>query len=51
MVPVCQFNNPTVLQVTTVWGETIFVTGSHGATVLVEDGRPRCLLAANQKLQ
>ena len=51
VVPVCQFNNPTVLQVTTVWGETIFVTGSHGATVLVEDGRPRCLLAANQKLQ
>lgn len=51
VVSVCQFNNPTVLRVGTTRVETFFVTGSHGATVLVEDGRPRCVLAANQKLQ
>lgn len=43
-LPVCQFNNPTVLQVTTRTGTTYYSTWINPATVSVEHGRPRCVL-------
>lgn len=42
--PVCQFNNPTVVQVTTASGATYYSTWIYPATVTIEHGRPRCVL-------
>jgi hypothetical protein len=47
-VPVCQFTNPTVLQVTTRKGEFYFMPGfPNRATVSVTDGVPLCVLGSN----
>ncbi len=51
LVSVCQFNNPTVLQVTTRRGDFFYFPRSKPATVSVEDDTPRCVLAATQKLE
>jgi hypothetical protein len=45
-VPVCQFNNPTVVEVTSVRGRTFFMTGIRPATILLAHGQARCVLAA-----
>ena len=44
--PVCRFNSPTLLAVTTPRGRFFFSTGIAPATVTLADGRPRCVLAA-----
>jgi hypothetical protein len=44
--PVCQFNNPTVLEVTTARGDFIFMTRSKAATIVLTQGKPRCVLGA-----
>lgn len=43
-LPVCQFNSPTVLQVTTATGTTYYSTWIRPATVTVEHGRPHCVI-------
>ncbi len=46
-VVICQFTSPIVLTVKTPRGEYVFNPGvGHAATVQVEDGAPRCVLAS-----
>jgi hypothetical protein len=45
--PVCQFNSPSLLQVTTRRGDFYFLTRMRPATVSIVDGRPRCVLNAS----
>jgi hypothetical protein len=44
--PVCQFNNPTVVEVATPRGHFVFVTGIRAATIIIAHGRARCMLGA-----
>jgi hypothetical protein len=46
-VPVCQFNSPTVLQVTTRRGDFYFYTRIRPATVTIADDRPQCVMNAS----
>jgi len=46
LVTVCQFNNPTLLEITTARGHWLFMTGIHAATVVVDQGRPACEFGA-----
>lgn len=46
MDPICQFNNPTALEVTTAQGRFFFVTGTRPATIQLTRGKPRCVLGA-----
>jgi len=46
MDPVCQFNNPTALEITTARGRFFFTTGIRPATILLTQGQPRCVLGA-----
>jgi hypothetical protein len=50
IVSVCQFNNPSALQVTTSRGDFYYVTGASPATVMITDGAPRCVMAVSQSL-
>ena len=44
---VCQFTGPSVLYVKTARGAVYFAPGiGHKATVMTEDGAPRCVMAA-----
>ena len=45
--PVCRFNNPTVLAVSTRRGRYYFYTGISPATVNLENDRPSCVLAVS----
>lgn len=45
-IPVCQFNNPTVVEVITQRGRTYFMTGMQPATITVAHSQPRCVLGA-----
>jgi hypothetical protein len=51
VVPVCQFNSPTALQVTTRRGTFYFATRSSPATVSIADGVPHCVMATTQTLE
>jgi hypothetical protein len=44
--PVCQFNNPTVVEVATSRGRAVFITGIQPATIIIAKGRARCVMAA-----
>jgi hypothetical protein len=46
-VPVCQFSDPTTLQITTPKGDFYFLPGSQPATVVVSHDQPTCTLAIN----
>ncbi|MDR3510421.1 MAG: hypothetical protein P4L73_02210 [Caulobacteraceae bacterium] len=46
-VPVCQFNSPTVLEVTTPRADVYFATHIGPATVTIVNDRPRCVLNAS----
>jgi hypothetical protein len=46
LITVCQFNNPTVVEVATPRAQVFFMTGVRPATILVEHGQPSCVLAA-----
>ena len=48
--PVCQFNNPTVVEVTTARGEFFFMTRAQPATIVLAHGQPRCVLGARLRL-
>lgn len=50
-VPVCQFNSPTILDVTTPKGEYLFSTTTRPATIAIHDGVPSCVLNAGIGLQ
>lgn len=47
-VTVCQFNSPTALQVTTPHGVADYSVPTGPATVLVRDGKARCVQGASQ---
>ncbi|MDR3513269.1 MAG: hypothetical protein P4L73_16655 [Caulobacteraceae bacterium] len=46
-IPICQFNSPTVLQVTTARGTDYYAVPIGAATVSIEHGRPRCVQGAS----
>jgi len=46
-MPICQFNDPAVLEVTTPRGQVFFMTRFRPATVTIAHGRLRCVLAAH----
>lgn len=47
-VPACQFTGPTALSVNTGRAEQFFAPGvGHPATVFIEDGKARCVMASN----
>lgn len=50
IVSVCQFNNPSVLQVTTRRGDFFYATQTSPATVSITDGAPKCVLAVTMTL-
>jgi hypothetical protein len=43
---VCQFNNPSVLDVSTPRGDVLFRTDSRPATISIDHGEPHCVLNA-----
>jgi hypothetical protein len=45
--PICQFNDPTVIAVSGPGGEVFFLTRLRPATIVMDAGRPRCVLAAH----
>jgi hypothetical protein len=45
VIPICQFNSPTILQVTTKRGRFYYFTQSSPATISIVDGVPRCVMA------
>jgi hypothetical protein len=45
-MPVCRFNSPGKLEVSTSRGRFDFITGTAPATVVIAEGAPRCVLAA-----
>jgi hypothetical protein len=45
-IAVCQFNNPSILEVAAAHGGGSFLTGGRPATVWVDQGRPHCVLGA-----
>jgi hypothetical protein len=45
-IAVCQFNNPSILQVAAAHGAGSFLTGGRPATVWVDQGQPHCVLGA-----
>jgi len=47
--PVCQFNNPTVVEVATRRGRIVFITGIRPATIVIARGRVRCVMGAKLK--
>jgi len=49
-VPVCQFNDPGALDITTPKGHTYYLPQTKPATVIVSRGRVSCVLAANQPM-
>jgi hypothetical protein len=44
--PVCRFNNPTLLSITTARGRFAFYTGLSPATVTLAGSQPKCVLNA-----
>jgi hypothetical protein len=44
--PVCRFNSPGKLEISTARGDFHFITGIAPATVVIADDGPRCVLAA-----
>jgi hypothetical protein len=46
-IAVCQFSDPTALQVTTPKGDFYFLPGSQPATVSVTRDQPNCIMAVN----
>jgi len=46
LVPICQFNNPTAIEVITRRGRFFFATGNRPATILLTQGQPHCVLGA-----
>lgn len=50
-IPVCQFNSPTMLRVTTKRGEVFYSTRTSPATVSFKDDQPSCVLNATPGLQ
>lgn len=50
-VPVCQFNSPTVLQVTTGGRTFLYTTPIRPMTVWVADGAPQCVLNISARLK
>jgi hypothetical protein len=50
-IPVCQFNDPSALDVATAQGHTYYLPRSKPATVVVSHGRASCVLAANQHME
>ena len=47
-IPVCQFNSPTTLEVTTASSDTLYFTQAKPAVITIEDGRPSCTLSAGE---
>ena len=45
-ITVCQFNNPSALEVVTPRGDFHFMTQAQPATIAIEDGAPTCVLDA-----
>ncbi len=50
-VPVCQFNSPTVLQVTTGGRSYLYTTPVRPMTVWVTDQGPRCVMSLTARLK
>jgi hypothetical protein len=46
-IAVCQFNNPSILDVTTPRGHAAYLTGGRSATISIDQGHPSCVLAAS----
>jgi hypothetical protein len=44
--PVCQFNNPTVVEFATAREHIVFVTGMRAATIVIARGQAHCVLGA-----
>jgi len=49
-IPVCQFNDPGALDVTTAQGHVYYLPRTRPATVIISHGRASCVLAANQHM-
>ncbi len=47
-IPVCQFNSPTTLEVSTPRGDTYYFTQAKPAVVTISDGQPACALSAGE---
>lgn len=45
-VPVCLFNDPDVVEVTTQRGQFHYMPKTRSVTIVVPDGEPRCVLGA-----
>jgi hypothetical protein len=48
-IPVCQFNDPAIVEVTTGIGDFFYMTGSSPSTISVVRGQPSCVLNARLK--
>jgi hypothetical protein len=49
-IPVCQFNDPGALDITTAQGHVYYLPRTQPATVIISHGRASCVLAANQHM-
>ncbi|QUD89242.1 hypothetical protein [Phenylobacterium montanum] len=47
-IPVCQFNNPTTLEVVTARGDFLYFPQVKPAVVTISDGRPTCVESAGE---